>query len=212
MEALDLIKEVYENEEAQRGLVNLYSQSQAECTRNGMCGMEIGMSREKDQGSVLKLFLQDKINLNINNNLPEDYMVLQEKISSKHSSGKIGIPVKVKWTSADTSVKEAIEDMMNAEDSYYPNLLFTYFDIKCKKITVICITSEHNKNVIKTLREDAFKIPKGNSRGIEYSRKAMTCLFEKRYFTIEIQNVDLKGGLNPIERRIEMLKSMGINP
>ena len=31
-------------------------------------------------------------------------------------------------------------------------------------------------------------------------------------FTIEIQNVDLKGGLNPIERRIEMLKSMGINP
>ena len=66
MEALDLIKEVYENEEAQRGLVNLYSQSQAECTRNGMCGMEIGMSREKDQGSVLKLFLQDNINLNIN--------------------------------------------------------------------------------------------------------------------------------------------------
>lgn len=212
IEDLEIIKKFYENKQAQRGLINLYSQSQAECMRNGVCGMEIGMSREKDQGAVLKLFLGDKINLDINNNLPEDFIVGNEKISSKHSSGKIGGCIKVKWTSADTSVKDAIQNMIDADDSYYPNLLITYFDRKAKKMTIICITSENNKNAIKTLKEEAFKIPNGNSRGIEYSSKAMKYLLDKPYFTIEILDVELNGGLNPIERRLNLLKSMGICP
>jgi len=210
--ALEYLKEVLEKKEAQNGLIALYSQSQTECTRNGICGMEVGMSREKDQGAVLKLFLGDKINLEINNSLPEDFNILDKKISSKHSGSKVGTPVKVKWTSADISVKESINSIINADDMYYPNLLFTYLDIKNKKITIICITSEHNKNVIKTLKEDAFKIPNGNSRGIEYSKKAMAELLKERYFTIDIENADLKGGLNPIERRIQILKNIGINP
>jgi hypothetical protein len=209
---LECLKEVLLNKDAQRGLIALYSQSQSECTRNGVCGMEIGMSREKDQGAVLKLFLKDKINLDIDNTLPEDYIIGKEKISAKHSSDKVGSAVKAKWTSADVSVKEAIDSMINAEDSYYPHLLLTYFDAKNKKITIVCISSEENKNVIKILKDDAFKIPKGNSRGIEYSKKAMLELFQKIYFKIEIENADLKNGLNPIERRIQILKNMGINP
>lgn len=212
IEDLELIKIVYENKDAQKGLITLYSQSQAECMRNGVCGMEIGMSREKDQGAILKVFLGDRINLDIDNSLPEDFIVGKAKISSKHSSSKVGSPVKAKWTSADTSVKDAIQHMIDADDSYYPNLLITYFDIKGKTMTIVCITSEHNKDVIKTLKQDAFTIPKGNSRGIEYSRKAMIQLLEKKYFTIEISDVDLKGGLNPIERRINLLRSIGINP
>lgn len=212
IEDLELIRGVYENKKAQRGLVTLYSDSQAECTRNGRCGMEIGMSREKDQGAVLKLFLGDKINLEIDNTLPEDFIVGKEKISSKHSQGKVGLPVKAKWTSADTSVKEAIQAMIDADNSYYPTLLITYLDTKDKKITVICIPSEHNKDVIKTLKQDAFTIPKGNSRGVEYSKKAMAKLFEKIYFRIEILGVDLKGGLDPIERRISLLRGLGISP
>lgn len=207
---LEMLKSILQNKEAQRGLIELYTQSQSECTRNGACGMEVGMSREKDQGAVLKLFLNDKINLDIDNTLPEDYIVGNSKISAKHSGSKVGSPVKAKWTSADTSVKEAIEQMINAEDSYYPHLLLTYLDIRNKKITIICISSEENKNIIKSLKNEAFTIPKGNSRGIEYSKKAMNELLKKIYFKIEICDVDLKSGINPIERRIQLLKSMGI--
>lgn len=115
---LDILKHVLENEQAQKCLILLYSQNQSEYTRNGFCGMEIGMAREKDQGAVLKYFLGDKINLNIHNTLPEDYMIGNSKISSKHSSSKIGTTFKFKWTSSDVSVKDTIEFMINAEDEY----------------------------------------------------------------------------------------------
>lgn len=209
---LELIKKVYQNKDAQRGLVTLYQQSQAECMRNGSCGMEIGMSREKDQGAVLKLFLGDAVNLEIDNSLTEDFVVGNEKISSKHSSGKIGTTIKAKWTSADTSVEKAIQQMIDAPNEYYPHLLITYIDMKQKKITVVCITSEHNRNTIKSLQRDAFKVPNGNSRGIEYSTKAMKQLLANRYFTTDIEDIDIKGGLDPIERRMELLRSMGITP
>lgn len=169
LEDLEKLKSILENSEAQRGLISLYRQSQSECIRNGVCGMEVGMSREKDQGAVLKYFLGDIINLDVENTLPEDYIVGKSKISSKHSGSKVGSAIKAKWTSADVSVREAIERMINAEDSYYPNLLITYLDTRNNKITIICISSEENKNVIKNQKNEAFTIPKGNSRGIEYS-------------------------------------------
>jgi hypothetical protein len=208
---LELLRKTLENKEAQRSLITLYSQSQTECTRNGVCGMEVGMSREKDQGAVLKLFLGDMINLDIDNSLPEDFLINNSKISSKHSGSKLGSPIKAKWTSADISVKDTIQSLINADDTYYPHLLITYLDTKNNKITIICISSEKNKNTIKALKEDAFTVPKGNSRGIEYSRKAMNEMLTERVFTIEIDNVDLKGGMNPIDRRINLLKNMGIN-
>jgi hypothetical protein len=210
IEELELLKGVFENKSAQKGLVLLYSQSQTECTRNGVCGMEVGMSREKDQGAVLKLFLGDKVNLDIDNTLPEDYTIGTEKISAKHCGSKVGTTVKAKWTSADESVKEAITAMIDAEDTYYPHLLLTYLDTKANKITIICIASEHNKSVIKTMKEEAFSVPKGNSRGIEYSTKAMKNLLANTYFKIVIDDADLKGGMDPIERRMAMLKMNGI--
>lgn len=212
IEALETLKGVLQNKEAQRGLIKLYSQSQSECTKDGRCGMEIGMAREKDQGAVLKLFLGDKINTDVDNSLPEDCNILGEKVSVKHSCSKVGTPFKAIWSSADRSVKEAINNIINAEDSYYPHLLITYFDLKGKKITIICIQADFNKKVIKEMKDDAFKVPKGNSRGIEYSTKAMKELLQNRYFTIEIANADLTGGANPIDRRIKLLKDMGINP
>lgn len=208
IEDLETLKSVLENKEAQKGLIELYKQSQTECTRNGVCGMEVGMSREKDQGALLKYFLGSKINLDIDNSLPEDYIIGTSKISAKHSGSKVGSPIKAKWTSADKSVEEAIESMINAKDTYYPNLLITYLDIHNKKITIVCISSEENKNIIKTLKNESFKIPKGNSRGIEYSKKAMKELFNNLYFKIEIPNVELKSGINPIERRMNILKTL----
>jgi hypothetical protein len=62
------------------------------------------------------------------------------------------------------------------------------------------------------MKEEAFKIPKGNSRGIEYSTAAMKALMTKKYFTVEITDANVKGGMNPIERRMAMLRDMGITP
>jgi hypothetical protein len=206
--ALKLIKDIFSIKSAQRSLIKLYADSQSECTRNSKCGMEIGMSREKDQGAFLKYFLGDLINLDINNELPEDYIVLNEKISAKHSQGKVGTPVKAKWTSADSSVKDAIKYMLDADINYYPHLLITYIDLKGETITICCITSEHNRNTIKGLGEGAFKIPKGNSRGIEYSSTAMKELMKNVYFKIDIPNANLKGGEDPIRKRINLIKQL----
>lgn len=210
--ALEALKRVFLNTSAQRGLIRLYTDSQQECTRNGACGMEIGMSREKDQGAVLKLFLGDDINLDLDNDLPEDYSLLKEKISAKHSQGKVGTPVKAKWTSADKSVEDAIRAMIDAPDEYYPHLLLTYIDLKLKKISIQCISSQTNRDVIKRLGSDAFKVPKGNSRGIEYSPVAMRELLASTYFQVNIEDADLTSGLNPIERRMVLLREMGISP
>jgi hypothetical protein len=209
MNAMDSLAAVLRNTEAQKGLVFLYALSQQECTRNGQCGMEIGMSREKDQGAVLKEFMGNDIELDLNNDLPEDYVVKGEKVSAKHSQGKVGSPVKAKWTSADKSVEDAIHGMVDAPDSYYPHLLLTYIDIKHKKISIRGIPSEDNRTVIKTLGTEAFKVPKGNSRGIEYSPAAMKLLMERAYFSIEIEDADLTMGTNPIERRRQLLRDMG---
>jgi len=210
MSDLDDLHGVLCNPEAQHGLIQLYIQSQSECTRNGVCGMEIGMAREKDLGAVLKLFLQEKINLNVDNTLPEDYVVGTSKISVKHASTKVGSTVKVKWTAADTPVTDAITAIINADDAYYPNLLILYLDKVCKKIVVVCIAAETNRNVIKTLRERAFKVPKGNSRGIEYSKDAMAELMKAKYFEVQLADVDWSNGQDPIERRIQYLQSLGI--
>lgn len=212
IEDLDKLKDTLENSEAQRGLLRLYKDSQSECTRNGVCSMEIGTSRERDLAAVLKHFLGDEINLDINNKLPEDLVVGNSKISVKHSCSKVGSSVKGKWTSADNSAEEAIKQMINAEDSYYPTLLLIYINIREKKITIFCISSEENKNIIKTLKENAFKRPNGNSRGIEYSTTAMKELLKKRYFKIEISNADLTGGIDPIKRRRQILDNTGIKP
>lgn len=209
---LERLKATVSNKEFQRGVITLYGASQAECRRNNRCGMEIGMSREKDLCAVLKYFLGDSVNLDIDNELPQDLVIDQENISAKHSQNKLGSPVKAKWTSADTPVQEAVKAMIEADDSYYPHLLLCYIDLKGKAIDYVCVTATHNKEVIKSLGEEAFKIPKGNSRGIEYSTKAMKELMKNTYFHIQVSNADLGGGIDPIQRRMNVLRAMGIMP
>jgi hypothetical protein len=204
MKELEALKAVFQDEAAQKGLVTLYALSQSECTRNGKCGMEIGMAREKDQGALLKYYLGDAINLELSNNLAEDYAIGTQKISAKHAANKVGFPVKIKWTAENESVQKIVKTLLTSEQ---PHLLITYMDIKNGKITIICITAEHNKQVISELKEEAFHWQNGNSRGIEYSKKAMSKLLENRYFTIEI-NGDLKGGMDPIKRRMKLLSEL----
>jgi hypothetical protein len=207
IEGLETLKQVLENPQAQRGLVQLYSESQSECKKNGVCGMEIGMAREKDMSAVRSYYLPNQVNFDVDNTLPEDMIVCGEKISLKHSSGKVGTPVKIKWTAADQSVDADVISMINQPCSYYPHLLLVYIDTKKKMIEIICITSETNRTVIKELGRAAFNVPKGNSRGIQYSSHAMKSLMSRRYFTITIKDADVEGGENPITRRMRILKN-----
>ena len=172
--------------------------------------MEIGISREKDQYAVLKLFLGERIRWCDTNDVPEDFVIGDEKVSSKHSSSKVGTPVKVKWTSESHSVEKDIHDIVHAADTYYPHILLTYMDLKEGHVTVIGISSEQNRNTIKTLGKDAFSIPSGNSRGIEYSRKAMTMLLSSPYFRVDVTHSSLHQVGEPIERRMNLLRSMGV--
>jgi len=208
---LESMKAVLSRTDVQKGLIKLYSDSQAECIRNGKCGMEIGMSREKDICAVLKYCLGSAVNLDISNDLPEDMEIGKQKVSIKHSSGPVGTTVKAKWTSADESVKEALRSIIDADESYYSNLLLIYLNKAKSLFSIVCISAEHNMDTIKTLGEDAFKIPKGNSRGIEYSKDAMTTLIKNAYFQIDI-TATLDTGLDPIERRMAALHIMGIAP
>lgn len=212
VEELEWMKEVFERPSAQRCLVSLYSDSQSECMRNGTPGMEIGMAREKDQVTVLKMCLKDKVNLCIDNSRVEDCEVGSGKVSIKHTTGKVGAPVKAKWTSADKSVQEAIQAMLDADDSYYPHLLLTYFDTEANRITIVCIAKDQNKATIKELGAAAFTVPKGNSRGIEYSRAAMALLLQRMYFSVTIEDANVNGGEDPIERRMKRLQSLGLSP
>lgn len=209
---MEALQKVLQSKEAQRGLISLYADSQVECTRNGACGMEIGMAREKDLCAVLKYFLKDTIQLEIQNSLPEDFLISGEKVSVKHSQSKVGAAVKAKWTSADKSVESDIKAMIEAPDEYYPHLLLIYLSVPEKKITIVCISKEKNKEVIQNLREEAFKVPKGNSRGIEYSSKAMKSLMKDPVFQISMENCNLLGGMNPIDKRMQFLASQNISP
>jgi hypothetical protein len=209
---LEAMKEVFERPAAQRCLVALYSDSQSECKRNGACGMEIGMAREKDQVTVLQMCLGDQVNLCIDNDKVEDVLIGAEKVSIKHSSGKVGTAVKAKWTAADTSVQEDIKSMIEAADDYYPHLLITYLDTEKKIITILCVAKEQMKTTIKELGTEAFKVPSGNSRGIEYSPAAMKLFLQRRYFSVGIPEADVEGGEDPVERRKKRLTSMGLSP
>jgi hypothetical protein len=209
---LNRLKEIIEKKDFQRGIIQLYSSSQKEHSKNGRLGPEVGMSREKDLIATLKRFEGENVNYDIDNRLPEDLCFHTLKISLKHSQGDFGSTVKAKWTSADKSVEEAIKMMIEAPDEYYPALLICYIDSKKKKITYVLITAEQNKNTIKSLRAGAFKVPSGNSRGIEYSKAAMSEFMKNIYFKVEINDADLTTGIDPIERRMKVLEDKGINP
>ncbi len=205
---MDLLKDVLSNKTAQNALIRLYADSQAECQKNGTIGMEVGMSREKDILAFLKFYLDDGINCETDNRLTEDCMLGPQKLSIKHKTGNIGAPIKAKWTAASIPAKDAIKTIIEAPDEYYPALLIVYFDTKKKTIVFICISAEHNKNTIKGLGNAAFKISNGNTRGIDYSREAMKELMKNICFRVDIANADLTTGMNPLHRRMDILRSM----
>jgi hypothetical protein len=165
--------------------------------------MNIGMSREIDLVASLRHELGDLIGYRIDNNLTEDFTLNSLKFSIKHSQSSMATPIKINWNVG--LCQESIQTIIDAPPEHYPNLLLSYINLQHKTIDFVCVSSETNRTVIKELGIDAFRIPRGNARGIEYSRKAMVQLIANRHFCVKIHNANLNGGMDPIERRMLLI-------
>lgn len=208
MMALNRIRDTLQKPLAQRQLVNLYRLSNRECMRDEKLGMEVGSSRENDQKAVLKYHMPDLV-YKISNDLPQDFELDGEPVSQKHITAKLGKGnVKAKWTSDKTKASEYIAKMTTGDPAMFTHLLLTYIDIASKLITIVGIDREKFRTSVIELKEESFKHSEHtNTRGVEYSVKLMKKLIEEAAFKVEIKDVDLSGGIDPIERRIQLLEA-----
>ena len=211
IEELDIIRTVLNNEQAQKDLISLYSNSHSEYCRNGKLSQEVGRSREDDIKSVLNKYIGDEFNCNIDDNMDNGAdCTLKRPISIKHIGTAIGKgSIKAKWTSDESKARDYIKQMLLLEIKNYTHMLLIYIDLKKHTIQIIAISAEQMLEAVKNLKEAAFKTAFGtNTRGIEYSKEMIQTLIKKKYFQIDISNVILTGGLDPIKRRQLLLESV----
>lgn len=210
---LDRLRTVLETPAAQRDLVSLYSDSQAECKRNGKCGMEIGMSREKDLLAVLSDYIGAEVVTDIDNALVEDFRFNAEKISIKHISDAVGKgSMKVKWTSDAEQATKFLTTMLALEPDHYTHMLIVFIDLKAKRITIVCIAAQQVIEIVRFLGKRAFNSATGtNNRGVDYSKEMMALLIKYNYFTVRIEGVDIATGLDPIARRRALLAARRVS-
>lgn len=204
-DALTKISTILSSQVIQQELVSLYADSQQECKRNNKLGMEIGMSREKDLIAVMKEYLGDDVEYNIDNTCCEDVIVLKEKISIKHCSGKRGkCSIKVKWTSDNIQAKHYIDKVLTNIEEHCNHLIIVF--ISPPIIEIIGISKTSIIRAIQELQEDAFVAKIGiNNRGIEYSKTFMNKILHQPFFSITISDVLFTVGMCPIEKRRALL-------
>jgi hypothetical protein len=213
IEELDRIYNVLISPQGQKELIYLYSISECEFCRNGKNAPEIGNSREDDLKAVLNSHIGDEFNCNIDDNIDNGAdCMLNELISIKHIGTAIGKgSIKAKWTSDRSKAEDYIKQMLLLENKNYTHLLLVYIDVKKQHtVQIIAISSKQMLDAVKNLKENAFKIGKEgtNIRGIEYSTEMIQLLIKKKYFQIDIPNVELKGGVDSIKRRQLLLESL----
>jgi len=211
IEELDIIRTILNNEQAREDLIRLYSNTHSEFCRNGKLSQEVGRSREDDLKAVLHKYIGDEFNCNIDDNIDNGAdCMLKRPISIKHIGNAIGKgSIKAKWTSDESKARDYIKQMLLLERKNYTHMLLIYIDVKNHTIQIIAISAEQMLEAVKDLKEDAFKTRFGtNTRGIEYSQKMIQTLIKKKYFQIDISNVILTGGLDPIKRRQLLLESV----
>ena len=203
---------VLSSKQAQTDLIGLYSDSQAEFTRNGKLTMEIGMSRERDLLAVLQEHIGSELITDINNSLIEDCLYGTTRISIKHVSDKVGSgSVKAKWTSDNDQAKKYIQGMVALDHTKYTHILLIYIDTKPKggnKITILFITDRTIMAIVEELKEAAFVSKEGtNNRGVEYSKPMIKKMIQGAAFTVHIDDVSLQHGIDPIARRRALILS-----
>jgi hypothetical protein len=191
---LDYIHSVLKISKAQTGLTRLYTDTMKEGVSD--------MSFKRDLGAVLKLYMGDElINLNPANYVDGckcDFVIGMERFVCAHSIGGIGLPIKVNWLLSPKSVIAINQHI---------HLLITYFDQVFKKVTIICVSGEHHRAILMSLKNRSFT--SRSDGGTEYTTDAMKELLRRPYFVIEIEGVEFSG-TDPIERRIKQLVDLGL--
>jgi hypothetical protein len=212
IEEFDIIFDVLNNKQVQKELVYLYASTQTEFTRNGKISQEVGRAREDDLKAVLQLHIGDKFNCNTAHNMDNGGdCSFNNPISIKHIGNAIGKGyIKSKWTSDKAKAQDYIKQMLLLDKKNYTHTLLIYIDVKKKHtIQIIAISQAQIMEAVKILKETAFKTAFGtNTRGVEYSKEMIQILINKKYFQIDISNVVLTGGLDPIKRRQLLLESV----
>ena len=212
IEEFDKIHEILNNKEIQKELLYLYSCSQTEFCRNGRISQEIGRAREDDLKSILQLHIGERFNCNIDDNVENGAdCIFNSPISIKHIGDALGKgSIKAKWTSDEAKARDYIAHMLLLDKKNYTHMLLIYIDVKkTKTIQIVGIAADQIMGVVAELKEAAFKTAFGtNTRGVEYSKEMIQSLLKKRYFQVEISDVVLTGGIDPIKRRQLLIESV----
>jgi hypothetical protein len=212
IEEFDTLFTILNNKDVQKELLYLYSCSQTEFCRNGKISQEIGRAREDDIKAVLRKHIGERFNCNVPDNIDNGAdCIFNSPISIKHIGDAIGKgSIKAKWTSDESKAREYIKQMLLLDKKNYTHLLLVYIDVKKQHtIQIVAVASEQIMDAVKTLQEKAFKTAHGtNTRGIEYSKEMLQILIKNKYFQIDMNNVVLNGGMDPIKRRLLLLESV----
>jgi hypothetical protein len=211
IEEFDKIFDVLNNKRIQKELLYLYACTQNEFTRNGKISQEVGRAREDDLKAVLQSYIGDKFNCNIADNIDNGAdCMFNNPISIKHIGAEIGKgSIKAKWTSDETKARDYIKQMLLLDKKNYTHMLLVYIDVKkTHTIHIIAISQPQIIETVTILKETAFKTAFGtNTRGVEYSKKMIQMLINKKYFQIDISNIVLNYGIDPIKRKQLLLES-----
>jgi len=198
--------------QVQRDLIGLYADSQAEFSKKGKLTQEIGMSRERDILAVLQDHLGPELRTDIDNSLVEDCLYGTARISIKHSSAQYGAgSAKAKWCSDESVGKAYIDKMIKLDPTHYTHLMMIYIDMNEKSkskgmISIAFVTDLAIMRIVEELRERAFILRTGtDTRGVEYSREMIVKMLEMAAFVIQMENINLVGGVDPIVRRRQLL-------
>lgn len=200
---LDNLKRVLEKPAAQKELVYRYRESQSEHTRNGKLNMEVGSSREADLIAVLCRYLEGVL-YKIDNKNTEDFAFLGELFSVKHVSAQLGSgSIKFMWAADEKTAKTCIEK----KEVGTTNMIIVFVDTKRSLITIVAVSKEMMVLLMNQIgRDKALKSATGtDNRGVSFSPAMIKAMVRNHYFICEIQDVDLSGGLDPIQRRMKDL-------
>lgn len=201
--ALNTLKTTLETQKVQTELKFLYKQSQSEHTRNGKLNMEVGSSREADFIAVMYRHLSE-IEYKIDNKNTEDFSFMGELVSLKHISAVLGSgSIKFMWTSDN----ECAETCMQTKDVGNTHMILSFVDTKNSVITIVCVTKDMINKIVNDIgRDKALSSAKGkNNRGVAFTGLMVKNIIQHNYFKVVLNDVDLSGGLDPIQRRLKDL-------
>lgn len=173
-------------EKIQAKLPLFFQMAEAENSRAGKLGMEIGSARERILIALLMYYFgRENIDADLSINAKEvDVIVFDQGISIKTLSGGLS-GVKLIWTTDKYKVEEFVR-------GYKPCCDMIFASIKWGKLGLLAyIPQGVQARVLKDMdAEDFFKIPRENTnpRGVEISKRALeACLEDKGTYKIPIE-------------------------